>query len=88
MIVPLVSANLKCTGVGPESGSILRPLIGIFSQTAGPTCEFRANPVNVTSQPKALRPLNVVLPDGTPVQITGAAGRGRRSHSDAAQHIV
>jgi hypothetical protein len=36
--------------VDPESGPTLnKALIEIFSQTAGSTCEFWANPVNFTS---------------------------------------
>jgi hypothetical protein len=34
--------------VDPESGSTLKALIEIFSQTAGSTCEFWVNPVNFT----------------------------------------
>jgi hypothetical protein len=34
--------------VDPESGSTLTLFIGIFSQTAGSTCEFWVNPVNFT----------------------------------------
>ena len=34
--------------VEPESGSTLKALIGIFSQTAGSTCKFWVNPVDFT----------------------------------------
>ena len=32
--------------VGPKTWANFKPLIGISIQTAGPTCEFWANPVN------------------------------------------
>jgi hypothetical protein len=31
---------------GPEFGPTLKTIIGIFSETTGPACEFWANPVN------------------------------------------
>jgi hypothetical protein len=37
--------------VDPEFGSTLKAIIGIFSQTAGSTCEFWVNPVNFTLEP-------------------------------------
>jgi hypothetical protein len=43
--------NLKFTGLTQNLGQLQQSLIGIFSQTAGSTCEFWVNPVNYTFWP-------------------------------------
>jgi hypothetical protein len=47
-IVPHMYVQPEIHRVDPESGSTLRLFIGLFSQTAGSTCEFWVNPVNFT----------------------------------------
>jgi hypothetical protein len=51
--------------VDPESGSTLKALIVISSQTAGSTCEFWVSPVNFTFGPRRYRRPRSVLAFGS-----------------------
>ena len=48
VLFPVGRCEPETHRVGPEFGSTLRALIGIFSQTGGSTCECWVNPVSFT----------------------------------------
>jgi hypothetical protein len=72
--------------VDPEPGSTSKALIGIFSQTAGSTCECWVNPVTFTFREGGTKGIAIV--SSPLITKTGATSLpGRSSHSSTTLYI-